>query len=80
MNNIKKELKMIIEKQGNNRNIPITDFEKLINSWYNSNIKMKNALNKISDIINYEYDFYDNIAEIKNDIEKILNEVQKYNC
>ena len=77
MNNIKKELKMIIEKQGNNRNIPITDFEKLINSWYNSNIKMKNALNKISDIINYEYDFYDNIAEIKNDIEKILNEVQK---
>lgn len=76
MNNIKKELKMIIEKQGNNRNIPITDFEKLINS----NIKMKNALNKISDIINYEYDFYDNIAEIKNDIEKILNEVQKYNC
>ena len=41
---------------------------------------MKNALNKISDIINYEYDFYDNIAEIKNDIEKILNEVQKYNC
>lgn len=71
MNNIKKELKMIIEKQGNNRNIPITDLEKL----YNSNIKMKNALNKISDIINYEYDFYDNIAEIKNDIEKILNEV-----
>lgn len=40
------------------------------------NQKYKEAINKIYEIINYEYDFYDDIAKIKDDIQNILSEVK----
>ena len=40
------------------------------------NQEYKEVLNKISDIINYEYNFYDDITNMKNDIENILKEVK----
>lgn len=36
----------------------------------------KEVINKIFDIINYEYNFYDDITTMKNYIEKILKEVE----
>lgn len=40
------------------------------------NQKYKKVINKISDIINYEHNFYDDITNMRNDIEKILKEVE----
>lgn len=40
------------------------------------NQKYKKTIDKIYDIINYEYEFYDDITEMKNDIWDILKEVK----
>lgn len=40
------------------------------------NQKYKKVIDKISCIINYEYDFYDDITNMRNDIEKILKGVE----
>ena len=58
-----------------------TEIEKceariFIEELYKQNQKYKEAINKIYEIINYEYDFYDDIAKIKDDIQNILNEVK----
>lgn len=58
-----------------------TEIEKceariFIEELYKQNKKYKEAINKIYEIINYEYDFYDDIAKIKDDIQNILNEVK----
>ena len=49
--------------------LPYGELEKLCK-------KYKEVINKISDIINYEYDFYDDITNIRNDIDKLLKEVE----
>lgn len=38
--------------------------------------KYKEAIDKIYSIINYEYNFYDDINNMRNDIEKILKGVE----
>ena len=40
------------------------------------NKKYKEVINKIYEITNYEYDFYDSIEDIVNDLENILKEVE----
>ncbi len=50
---------------------------KYIEGLEKENKQIRKAIDKIFDIINYEYDFYDDIAEMKNDIEFILKEVDK---
>lgn len=40
------------------------------------NQKYKEAIDKIYSIINYEYNFYDDINNMRNDIEKILKGVE----
>lgn len=40
------------------------------------NQKYKEVINKIYEITNYEYDFYDSIEDIVNDLENILKEVK----
>lgn len=40
------------------------------------NQKYKKVIDKISGIINYEYDFYDDITNMRNDIDKLLKEVE----
>ena len=40
------------------------------------NKKYKEAIDKIYSIINYEYNFYDDINNMRNDIEKILKGVE----
>lgn len=40
------------------------------------NQKYKEVIDKISGIINYEYEFYDDITNMRNDIEKILKGVK----
>ena len=64
-------------------NINLTDFEKFcvqhckdIEEILEENQKYKEVINKISDIINYEHNFYDDITNMRNDIEKILKEVE----
>ena len=49
---------------------------KYIEGLEKENKQIRKAIDKIFDIINYEYDFYDDIAEMKNDIEFILKEVE----
>ena len=51
---------------------------KYIEGLEKENKQIRKAIDKIFDIINYEYDFYDDIAEMKNDIEFILKEVDKW--
>lgn len=48
----------------------------LIINLQQKNKKYKEVINKISDIINYEHNFYDDITNMRNDIEKILKEVK----
>lgn len=50
---------------------------KYIEGLEKENKQLRKAIDKIFDIINYEYDFYDDITEMKNDIEFILKEVDK---
>lgn len=38
--------------------------------------KYKEAIDKIYSIINYEYNFYDDITNMRNDIDKLLKEVE----
>lgn len=40
------------------------------------NKKYKEVINKIYEITNYEYGFYDSIEDIVNDLENILKEVE----
>lgn len=50
--------------------------ESHINLIENENQKYKEVIDKILGIINYEYDFYDDITNMRNDIEKILKGVK----
>ena len=49
--------------------LPYGELEKLCK-------KYKVIIDKILNVINYEYNFYDDITNMKNDIEKILKEVE----
>ena len=49
--------------------LPYGELEKLCK-------KYKAIIDKILNVINYEYNFYDDITNMKNDIEKILKEVE----
>lgn len=40
------------------------------------NKQLREAINKIYEIINYEYDFYGDVIEMKNDLQSILKEVE----
>lgn len=40
------------------------------------NKQLREAINKIYEIINYEYDFYGDVVEMKNDLQSILKEVE----
>lgn len=41
------------------------------------NKQLREAINKIYEIINYEYDFYGDVVEMKNDLQLILKEVEQ---
>ena len=59
--------------------IPKAVFTELYEEMANfreENQECKEVINKISNIINYEYNFYDDISNMKNNIEKILKEVE----
>lgn len=55
---------------------PLCYFKKENLELRQENQKYKKVIDKISGIINYEYDFYDDITNMRNDIEKILKEVE----
>lgn len=57
------------------KDIFIELFEEMANFREESK-KYKEVINKISDIINYEYNFYDEIINMRNDIDKLLKEVE----
>lgn len=54
----------------------LAEFETIINFYEKENQKYKEVINKIYEITNYEYDFYDSIEDIVNDLENILKEVK----
>lgn len=59
--------------------LPEEVFDELFNELINlqqGNKQLREVIAKIFDIINYEYDFYDDITEMKNDIWDILKEVE----
>ena len=49
---------------------------EFIRNQEQKNKKYKEVINKIYEITNYEYDFYDSIEDIVNDLENILKEVE----
>ena len=49
-------------------------FDELLN-LQSENKQLRGAITKTFEIINYEYNFYDDIIEMKNDIWDILKEV-----
>lgn len=76
-NNLRKEIEILKEvypikiNEVSNSDIllPYGELEKLCK-------KYKKVIDKISGIINYEYDFYDDITNMRNDIDKLLKEVE----
>ena len=55
---------------------PLCYFKKENLELRQENQKYKKVIDKISGIINYEYDFYDDITNMRNDIDKLLKEVE----
>lgn len=71
-----KERNRKLSYQYRERDIRCFTLERQIEEMKEENQKYKEVINKISDIINYEHNFYDDITNMRNDIEKILKEVE----
>lgn len=58
------------------KNFHKEDLIKMIHFCTEEISKHKEVIDKISGIINYEYEFYDDITNMINDIDKLLKEVE----